>query len=360
MSLPCNPRGGGAAAPRPRRAALAGIAARRFAAPLLLATVVGACSHETPVNAPARPLARVRVATMPFLSSAPLAIAKQRGFFRDEGIAVEIVNLNANDGIAALASGHADVYANFLSVGVLNAVNRGARIAIVADKGSPDASSCVSGGLAARMGLDRERDLESADGLRGLKFGVRPMTTAEYVVDRLLEKRGIPREAVSIIDIPTEAASVSFEKRVIDARISSEPDTTRYQDLGLARMWLPFSEIVPDGQWGVLAFGPRLFEKDRALGVRFLRAYLRGIRAYREGKTAANVEEVAAFTGDDAALIARVCWPSIRADGRVSVAGIADFAAWARERGYVEGGVDAAGLVDTKMLDEAGAAATAR
>jgi NitT/TauT family transport system substrate-binding protein len=322
----------------------------RLAVGTFVALVLTACTSE---RAPEQELTRVRVGAMPFLSSAPLTIARDRGFFREEGIDIELMNQNANDGVAALAAGHADVYANFLSVGLVNARHRGAMIRIVADKGSGDATACVANGLVVRAGLSRERALSSAAGIRGLVFGVRPMTTGEYLVDRMLETLSVPRDAVRILTIPTEATADSLQKGVIDAGVMSEPSITRFHDLGIAEPWHPFSDVASKGQWGVIAFGPRLLERERDLGLRFLRAYLRGVRAYAEGKTAANLKSISAMTGDDPNLLRRACWPSIRRDGQVSAEGIADFIAWGRDRGYVESAVDSGDLIDTRLLAEA-------
>lgn len=331
-----------------------GAAARlgRLACALVLALALGGCKERVGTGGAARP-DTVRVGYMPFLSSAPLMIADQRGFFREEGIEVELMELNANDGIVALATGNAEVYANFLSVGLLNAVVRGADLAIVADKGSSAPGGCFAHGLVIRAGLERERDLSSARGLQDLRAGIRPMTSAEYVVDRLLKMRGAPRETIEFVSIPTEATLQALHGGLIDMRISSEPEITQMRDLGIATPWLSFDEIVGDGQWGVIAYGKRLLRTERGLGVRFLRAYLRGVRAYREGKTEDNVRILAAALKREPDLLRRACWPAVRADGQVSAAAVADFAAWARERGYAEENVDARRMIDARLVREA-------
>lgn len=306
-----------------------------------------------------RPLDRVRVGYMPFLSSAPLVIGRDRGYFRDEGIALELVNLNANDAVTALASDNIEVYANILSVGMINAATRGARIAIVADKGHTALLPCPADGFVTRNALS-ERDFSTAEGLRGLRIGVRKMTTSEYVADRLIESRGVRRDEVTIVDISTEASIEALRSGAIDLRADSEPGITRLRDLGIAKLVAPLGGVIPEGQWSVIAFGPQLLEKNRELGRRFLRAYLRGVAIYLEGKTAANLKTMTAMTEDDPALFERSCWPAIFADGHLNAGSVADFVRWTKERGYVADDVNASALVDTSFLDEVRASSRTR
>jgi hypothetical protein len=58
-------------------------------------------------------------------------------------------------------------------------------------------------------------------------------------------------------------------------------------------------------------------------------AYLRGVRRYNLGKTARNVEDLAASTGATAEEIERACWVGLREDGRIHVPTLEALVDWA-------------------------------
>jgi NitT/TauT family transport system substrate-binding protein len=70
-------------------------------------------------------------------SDAPIYIADQLGYFRAEGLDVKVVNFrSAADMVAPLGAGQIEAGAGSASAGLYNAVARGIRIKIVADKAS--------------------------------------------------------------------------------------------------------------------------------------------------------------------------------------------------------------------------------
>src|SRR5262245_31550231 len=70
-------------------------------------------------------------------SDAPMYIAEKKGYFRDEGIDGTVTNFrSASDMVAPLGAGQLDAGAGSASAGLYNAVTRGIKIKIVADKAS--------------------------------------------------------------------------------------------------------------------------------------------------------------------------------------------------------------------------------
>jgi NitT/TauT family transport system substrate-binding protein len=70
-------------------------------------------------------------------SDAPVYIAEKKGFFQAEGIDVKVTNFrSAADMVAPLGAGQIQAGAGSASAGLYNAVARGIRIKIVADKAS--------------------------------------------------------------------------------------------------------------------------------------------------------------------------------------------------------------------------------
>jgi hypothetical protein len=67
-----------------------------------------------------------------------------------------------------------------------------------------------------------------------------------------------------------------------------------------------------------------------------MRAYLRGVARYSEGKTERNVAIISRYTKLPPEIVRRACWPRIAADGAIDPAGVTPFLAWARNAGYME------------------------
>ena len=97
----------------PIRAALAGVLAANFAA--------------------AQAADKVAVGTGGSVSDAPFYIAYDKGFFKDEGLDVDLIVLDSGAKvIAPLGTGELDVGSGALSVGFWNALVRGIKFRIVA------------------------------------------------------------------------------------------------------------------------------------------------------------------------------------------------------------------------------------
>ena len=89
------------------------------------------------IAAPAAAQETITVGIYAATSDAPLFIADKKGYFRDEGIAVKLTSFqSAAMMVPPLGTGQLDVGAGSASAGLYNAVARGIKIRIVADKAS--------------------------------------------------------------------------------------------------------------------------------------------------------------------------------------------------------------------------------
>jgi ABC-type nitrate/sulfonate/bicarbonate transport system substrate-binding protein len=112
-------------------------------------------------------------------------------------------------------------------------------------------------------------------------------------------------------------------------------------------------EIVPGAQLATIVYGPTLLEKNRDAGVRFLVAYLQGVRQYNRGKTPRNVEIISKETGLDADLVREACWETIRGDGKINVEGVLDYQRWAVRKGLLDAIVPAEKFWDPSFVEAA-------
>src|SRR5215207_4666624 len=87
--------------------------------------------------APLSPPVTVRVGVQGSAANSPIYIGYERGYFRQEGLNLELINLpSANELIPALAAGHLEVASGGIAAGLFNAMARGIDVRMVADNAS--------------------------------------------------------------------------------------------------------------------------------------------------------------------------------------------------------------------------------
>ncbi|MBL0169939.1 MAG: ABC transporter substrate-binding protein [Gemmatimonadaceae bacterium] len=293
---------------------------------VLMAATALSCTGCTDANKTAAGSAtptKLRVSLPLHLSAAPLMIAQDEGFFRDERLDIEFLpGLPHDESLVALVSGDLDVRPGPVSVGFLSAVAQGAKIRITAGMGYLARDGCTFYGAVLRSGLD---DAHSAQ--------VKRIRTSldgaqRYVTDAMLAQRALSLTSVESVRLPEAVIESSMKTGAIDAAAASEPALSRIAKSGTR--WLSGQDAAPDFQWAVITFGDRLLHRDRDAGVRFLRAYRRGIAQYNQGKTARNVAIIAKATGESPEIIRDACWVSFQDDSRINWSSIDAFQTFAQ------------------------------
>src|SRR5499425_2357346 len=115
---------------------------------------------------PAMAADKVAVGTGGSASDAPFYIAYDQGYFKDEGLDVDLIVLDSGAKvIAPLGTGELDVGSGALSVGFWNALVRGIKFRIVADRGHAQPGyhyqpACVRKHRIVSSGFNSVRDLK--------------------------------------------------------------------------------------------------------------------------------------------------------------------------------------------------------
>jgi len=300
-----------------------------------------ACGNPEPTT-----LRKVRVSFNPHLSWGPLMIAQSEGFFRDEGLEVEFVHaMEVEETLVALITGDIDVRPGAIHAAFLSAVTRGAPVRIAAGSGVLGAQGgCSYFGIVLRPGLDTAGTPE----IRSLRTSLDGST--RYVVSRMLEKRGIPLDRIDTNRLEDHLVAMALENGSLDAAAITGTGLTHLARVGT--LWLTAEDVLPGYQWSVLAFGERLLVRERDTGLRFLRAFHRGVAQYRQGKTERNVAILAEGTGQTPEVVRETCWPVFTADSRVNWNSIEEFQRWAKAEGFMDSIVPAEMALDSTLVAE--------
>ena len=304
-------------------------------------------------SADGAPRRTVRVSAQPHLSQAPMMIAAAEGFFRDEGLDIEFVPaMRAQETLVALVTGDIDVRPGPMAAGFLSAIAQKAPIRAVADAGYLAKDGCTYFAIMLRNGLDTagsppiKRMRTSQDGV------------SRFIVEQLLRQRRISLTDIESVSVPEAVMAGSLQSGAIDAIATTEPTISRLS--GVSRPWLAGQSVTPDQQWGVIAFSERLLTKDREDGMRFMRAYRRGVAQFLQGRTPRNIEILSQGTSDPAEVIRDACWPSFKPDSRINWPSVERFQVWARANTLMELGVTESQVWDSTFLVATDSAAASR
>ena len=157
----------------------------------------------------------------------PLTIAERQGYFKDEGLDVEIPDFAGGaKALQALVGGSAD----FVSGAFEHTINMQAKKQLI----KAVVLQANFSSIALVMSKDKAAKYKSAKDLKGLKIGVTaPGSSTNMFVNNLLAKEGLKPTDVSIIGTGAGAGAVAaMEKGEIDAMSNLDPVTSQLEATG--------------------------------------------------------------------------------------------------------------------------------
>jgi NitT/TauT family transport system substrate-binding protein len=201
----------------------------------------------------------------------PYFVAKERGFFRDEGLEVELIIMQAIQTIQA-TMGHSTQFASATGSAVSAAVSGADMKVILAVTDQPSFDLIVQPNIA------------SVQQLRGKKIGTGGVgSLAEILARRILIANKVPLEEVAILATgPSHVTYIALKAKVIDAAPLQMPLTFTAQDEG-------FRKLVSAGDFyrsvqGGLATTRTLLAEQPELVTKVVRAMLRAIRLIKSDR----------------------------------------------------------------------------
>jgi len=285
-----------------------------------LAVVLAACTPPAVPPQPTRTPVKLKVVSLPYLSFAPFYIAQQEGYFAEQGLEVELVQFTRPaETVPALIRGDVDVNAGVLSAGILNAMLRGANIKFVADKGNYAEQGCSYGAILVRRDLFESGALNEASDFKGKHVVTDVDGLQGFIIETYLQPAGLTLADIDAVQIPTAALLETARNHAVDAMLVVEPTKTQLLESGEMVLLADAKDLLPNGQFSGLLFGPNLLEKNPDVGRRFMTAYLKAVRRYNEGKSKRNLDLLAQYSGLDRKLIEESCWASIRSNGAIDL-----------------------------------------
>jgi len=308
---------------------------------------------------------RVKVATPGIASDIGLFIADKKGYFRDEGLDVEMTRIDASPQMTApLGLGQLDVGAGTVAVNIYNAVARNIAIRVVADKGSIRPGYSYSGLLVRKDHIESGRFKTFKD-LKGMKIAVGNFGSGNSsAVNEALKKGGLAWADARMIEINFPQHLTAHVNKAIDASMTNEPTVTRAVQEGVAVRVADNDEIYPGQQTAVVLYS-EIFARDRPqIALKFMRAYIRAVREYndalKDGRIAGpNADEVISILTEhtfikDPKVHRQISPPAIDPDGRLGLPSLRNDLAFFKEQRLIQDpSMTVEQIIDTSFAERA-------
>jgi NitT/TauT family transport system substrate-binding protein len=282
----------------------------------------------------------VKVAYNPQLPAAPILVASEKGYYREQGIEVETERAeNAAVVFQALASGEVDVGRGAIAAGTFNALSRGVSMPIVATgHAEPPTGGRTGNPVLVRKALWDSGAVRSVPDLRGRPVAINgPAGGGEYTLNSVMRKNNMVIDDVNVVYMPFPDMVTALGGGSIDAAASIiEPQATTALRRGFAEVLDPAPR--PGNQTTVIFYAQPFVANRPELARRWMVAYLKGIRdltgeGWRRPENLAIMSKATSLPVD---LIEESVAPYWDADGRLNREDLADQQRFYMERGQLQ------------------------
>jgi NitT/TauT family transport system substrate-binding protein len=189
-----------------------------------------------------------------------------------------------------------------------------------------------------------------------------PGTGTASALNAVLKKGGLLFSDVNVVYLGFPEHLAAYSNKAIDASITNEPTMTELIKSGFAARIVGNDVTYPNQQTAVVFYAENFISNRRDVAQRFMRAYLRGVRAYNDALSdgrlgGPNAPEIITIltkytTLKDVASYHSLVPSAVNPDGRVNLVGLEEDLQFFREQGLIQPGeVTVNQVVDTSFVD---------
>jgi len=291
------------------------------------------------------------------ISDAAFHIANARGYFKEQGIALDSVPFaSAAQMVAPLGIGELQVGGGASSAGLFNAIGRRVGVVIVADKGNLDPGH---GYEAIVVRKELAATIKGPKDLKGRTVAISALDISpEVTLDTYLRQGGLTEKDVNLVTVPHPDMLQALKNGSIDVGMPIEPFVSRILAAGVASVLVRDDKVTPGHQVAVVLFSEK-FAQQRELAVRFMKAYILGARFYNDAfvkketaKRSEAIEILAKATKLDPALFETMVMPGMNPDGRVNLESLRQIQTWFVNKGSQQKFIELSKAVDASFAEE--------
>jgi NitT/TauT family transport system substrate-binding protein len=248
----------------------------------LIALLVTSCAPAATAPSPSASTAatpapaKLKVGELGTTGDAPLYIAYEKGYFKEQNLDIEFVRFgSALDMIAPLSAKQLDVGSGGIGAGLFNAFSQGIPIKLVAETvRTPE--TWKSNAWFVRS--DLKDAVKTPADLKGRTVSLAATCTViDTELSVLLEKGGLKRSDITVKTVAYADNPAAFASKSIDFTYGFEPYATTFQSTGVAFLWLTGGSVIPNHVQSGILYGPSM-TAQQDVAQRWMVAYLKGAR----------------------------------------------------------------------------------
>ena len=213
------------------------------------------------------------------MAQAPYYVALEKGYLAKEGIEIDSGNFRGGqDMTSVLATGQLDIGLGAFNAGFFNAANEGLDLRAVAAIGYQP-SPVIATPPLVRKDLWDSGAIRSGKDLKGRKVAVNtPGATPEFTLSLILAKYGMTLKDVDETMLGFPQMVIALDNKAIDVGFVSAPFHAIPLRDGTAVLMKPDAGVTAGDITTVVFFSGKFLRERPQVGVRFLRALLRGAK----------------------------------------------------------------------------------
>jgi NitT/TauT family transport system substrate-binding protein len=304
---------------------------------------------------------KVSIGVVNSSSDVGLFIADAKGYFKNENIEASFMTFDsAAKMIAPLAAGQLDVGGGAASSGLYNAVERGLKIKIVADK-ARNAPGYGFQALLVRKALIDDGSVKGIGDLKGRKLAIVAAASSDAsVLNEAMKSAGFKYSDADPVYLGFPQHCVAFQNGAIDASITTEPTVSQCVRLGVAIRLMGNDAFYSNAQTAVILYSGAFATERPEVAKRFIRAYIRALRDYvdalKDGHIAGKgADDIVAIltrysNAKDADMVRSMTAHSSDPDGLPNVDSLKKDWAFFQAQGQVSGKVTVDQVVDLSFV----------
>jgi NitT/TauT family transport system substrate-binding protein len=284
---------------------------------------------------------------LPFL---PLKIAEEEGFFQEENVNVEFVDLKPTDLLPRILHKDFDMALGFVGAGIFNAFARGVELQVIADFAQTQQY------LLIRKDLWDNGTIKDLSDLKGKTIGITGQGEGVYyVLVKFLEQEGLDvLKDVKTIKLRASERALALEAKKIDASVSvGEPWNTVALENGWAVIYPKIEGWIQ--LFVIVTTEDAIQEKPEATKA-FLRAYVKAIKFHNKAMEGVEPErsrvEVlkVAIMEQPEEIVKKMSWLKYNSDGKPDIESMSEQLEFFKKLGLIDGEIDINQLVNLEFL----------
>ena len=288
------------------------------------------------------------IGTVPNGGDGPLLCAMERGYFREQGIEIDLTPFKtASDMTPAMVRGDLVMMGGGVSVSFFNSVAQKMPLRYFVNR----AQAPVWHSIVIRKDLaDKVKAPKDLKGLRIATTAVGGLS--EYELGRTLEAAGLSVDDVDMRPLAMPQSVVAIQTGAVDAAVFVPPfDRAAINGGGLHLVYAD-EAVKPRMEVSGLFYNTDWAAKNPDTLDRFTLAYIRGARCYLEAAhNGPNRDELIDYflkysPVKDRSVFADTRWQDVNPDGRIMIDSLLDQQQFYIKRGYLKEKQPTAALVD--------------